>query len=81
MSDDLHRMLGEANGKLDLLIDSFREYREAHDRRHESIDTAIKAHEADINQAKGAKAAVFVVAAVVSSFVGVAIAAVERFLK
>lgn len=81
MSDNTELMLGQLDGKLDSLIASFKEYRQAHDVRHAKIDEQLTAHAADINKAKGAKAAIFVVAGVISGFVGIAVAAAEKLFK
>lgn len=78
--DNTERMLGQLDGKLDSLISSFKEYREAHDLRHTKIDEQLTAHAADINKAKGAKAAVFAGAAVLATFVSAAWAAVAHFI-
>ena len=63
MSDDqIATALGQIMGKLDILHTQFRDYTESHDDRHTKIDTKLDDHAKDINQAKGAKAAVLLVA-------------------
>lgn len=74
-------MLGQLDGKLDSLIESFRQYQTDHNARHVVIDTKIDAAQTDINQAKGAKTALIAAAAAISGFVGIAIAAAERMMK
>lgn len=81
MSDNIDRMLGEISGKLDRLTDNFDKYISYHDKRHEKVDVTLAAHEADINQAKGAKNAVIIAGAAVSGLVAIAAAAAERFFK
>lgn len=81
MSDDTQRLLGEANGKLDTLLELVRDHIRQDDERFKDVGDKLAAHAADINQAKGAKAATFALAAAVSGFVGVAVAAAKEFLK
>lgn len=81
MGDNTERMLGQLDGKLDSLISAFDSYRVDHNARHKEIDDKIDAHAADINKAKGAKAAIFAAAAAISGFVGAAVAAANHLLK
>lgn len=81
MSDSTERMLGEISGKLDRLTENFDKYLSYHAEQHKEINTTLKAHEADINQAKGAKAAIYTVAAVVAGVVGFAVDAIAKLLK
>ena len=84
MSEEMNRVaetLGEIKGGLASLTKTVHGYIEAHDNRHEKIDTAIKEHEAEINQAKGAKGAVLAIATGVSVVIGTAIAAAGKLLK
>lgn len=80
-NDNTERMLGQVDGKLDSLLGSLSQWQSDHNARHEKIDEDLKAHAADINKAKGAKAAVFAAAAAISTFVGVAVAAAGHLLK
>lgn len=80
MSDDLYRAVGEANGKLDALTTLMRDYIESHNRRHENIDEAIVSHAADINKAKGAKAATLALAGAAATVISLAVAAAGKFL-
>ena len=70
MSDSVERMLGEISGKLDRLTDNFDKYLAYHDKRHEDINTTLRAHEADINQAKGAKTTLMVISSGVAVLAG-----------
>jgi len=70
MSDDqIATALGQIMGKLDSLQSQFRDYTENHDERHKIIDEKIDDHAKDINQAKGAKAAVLLVASGLSALI------------
>ena len=55
MSDDLNRMLGQIDGKLDQVIDTFKEHREDDKRRFTEVHARLDDHAEDINKAKGAK--------------------------
>ena len=84
MSDEMNRVaetLGEIKGGLVSLTKTVHGYIETHDNRHEKIDTAIKDHEAEINQAKGAKGAVLAIATGVSVVIGTVIAAAGKLFK
>ena len=81
MADNTERMLGEISGKLDRLTDNFDKYLAFHDQRHENLDSSVRALEADINQAKGARTAIYAGAAVVAGVVGFAVDAVAKLLK
>ncbi|TAK84357.1 MAG: hypothetical protein EPO20_14820 [Betaproteobacteria bacterium] len=80
MNDDLHRMVGEVGGKVDSLTTMMRDYIEAHDKRHEKIDDQIAQAHADLNQAKGAKAALLAMAGGLAGLVALVVAAAERLL-
>ena len=84
MSEEMSRVaetLGEIKGGLASLTKTVHGYIDAHDGRHERIDASIKEHEAEINQAKGAKGAVIVMATGVSAIVGTIIAVAGKFFK
>ena len=84
MSEEMSRVaetLGEIKGGLAALTKTVHGYIDAHDGRHELIDKSIKEHEAEINQAKGAKGAIIVLASVVSAVIGTVIAAAGKYLK
>ncbi len=70
MADSVERMLGEISGKLDSLSSNFDKYIAYHDKRHEKLDVTLAAHEADINQAKGAKTMALVLSAGVAAIAG-----------
>ena len=55
MSDDVQRMLGQIDGKLDQVIESFKEHREDDNRRFTEVHARLDEHAEDINKAKGAK--------------------------
>jgi endonuclease III-like uncharacterized protein len=68
MSDDLNRMLGQIDGKLDQVISTFnrhidddvRRFTEVHgkiDAHKQQVNEKFSEHSEDINKAKGAKAA------------------------
>lgn len=78
---DLYQSLGRIEGNLESLTSIVRGYITAHDARHAVIDRSVDSIKEDINQAKGAKSALLVVAAAVSAVVGTAIAAVEKIFK
>jgi hypothetical protein len=80
-TDDLHLAVGEANGKLDTLLRLVRDHIEQDDRRFGEVDTEIKAHAKDINQAKGAKVALFAAAAGVAGLVSTAVAIAHSLIK
>lgn len=80
-NDSERMLLGEMNGKLDALITSVGEWRAEHNDRHVKIDEQIAGHAADINKAKGAKAALFVAATAISTLVSAAWAAGTHFFK
>ena len=82
MSDDqIATALGQIMGQLHSLDTRVRDYMESHDSRHAVIDEEIKDHAAQINQAKGAKAAVLLMATAVSGVVGVAVAYIGKVFK
>lgn len=78
MSDDLHRLVGEANGKLDTLLDLVRDHVRQDDDRFTRVYTELASHAADINKAKGAKAAVLVVAGGLAGLVSFVVAAASK---
>jgi hypothetical protein len=71
-TEDLHQSLGRLEGKVDLLIESFGSYSAKHAREHEVLDQHVDAVKKDINQAKGAKWAVFAMAGLISGAVAAA---------
>lgn len=66
MSDSTERMLGEVNGKLDTLLTLMRDHVEQDNSRFKTVDEKLDAHAEVINQAKGAKTMLFILAGVVS---------------
>ena len=56
MSDDLNRMLGQIDGKLDQVIETFKEHREDDKRRFGEVYGRLDQHAEEINKAKGGKA-------------------------
>ncbi len=81
MSDTTERMLGEISGKLDRLTDNFDKYISFHAEQHKEVDKTLKAHDADINQAKGAKAAIMVAGGAVAGLVSIAVAAADHWFR
>lgn len=57
MSDDVSQMLGRIDGKLDQVIETFREHREDDKRRFAEVYGKLEEHASDIDKAKGAKGA------------------------
>lgn len=78
MSDELHRLVGEANGKLDTLLELVRDHIKQDDTRFSSVSVKLESHAADINKAKGAKAAVLVVAGGLAGVVSFVVAAASK---
>ena len=81
MSDNIDQLLGEISGKLDRLTDNFDRYLSAHNQRHEKIDEELKEHAEDINQAKGAKSAIFAGAAIIAGVVGYAADSIGKIFR
>jgi malate/lactate dehydrogenase len=75
----LHRMVGEVNGKLDTLLVLVRDHVEQDDKRFAEVDAELKDHAADINKAKGAKAATLALAGAAATVVSLAVAAAGKF--
>lgn len=73
MSDDLSRAIGEANGKLDTLLQLVRDHIKADETRFTEIDAELKTHAADINKAKGARTAIMAAATFVAGLVSIAV--------
>lgn len=69
--DDIPQMLGRIDGKLDQMIDSFKEHREDDIRRFTDVYTKLGEHSTDINTAKGAKGALLWVAGGIAGAAGV----------
>lgn len=80
-NDNTERMLGQVDGKLDELIRSMTQWQADHNARHAKIDEKLEQHSAALNQAKGAKAAIYTVAAVIAGGVGFVVSAAEKLLK
>jgi hypothetical protein len=55
---EISRLLGRIDGKLDQVIDSFKEHREDDKRRFTEVHARLDDHAEDINKAKGAKGAI-----------------------
>lgn len=71
MSDDqIAQALGQLMGKVDSLTNEFANWRDDHHNRHERIDSKLEEHSAAINQARGAKSAILVLAGTVSAIGG-----------
>jgi hypothetical protein len=67
---DVLLMLGRIEGKLDQAIETAQEHREDDKRRFTEVYTKLEEHATDINQAKGAKAAVLWLAGGIAAAVG-----------
>ena len=80
MSDDLNRMLGQIDGKLDQVISTFQEHREDDKRRFTEVHKTLDDHSEDINKAKGAKGALLWAAGLVAGVVSFAAPYVARAL-
>ena len=78
MSDDLHRAVGEANGKLDTLLSLVRDHIEQDNERFTGVYKEIRAHAEDINKAKGAKAIFLILAGGTATVISIAVAAAGK---
>ena len=58
MSDDIHRMLGQIDGKLDQAIKNLDRHFDDDVRRFGEVYARLDSSDKDINQAKGAKGAI-----------------------
>lgn len=56
-NDEIPQLLGRIDGKLDQVIETFKEHRDDDKRRFSEVYGKLAEHEKDINQAKGAKGA------------------------
>ena len=74
MPNDTERMLGQLDGKLDTLLTLVRDHIQKDDDRFGVVFGKLEQHAADINQAKGAKSMLLLIAGGVSAVVGAAIA-------
>lgn len=82
MSDEqIAKALGQIIGKLEALDTRFRDYLEEHRQQHLVINSKLEEHSAQINQARGAKAAVVAIAAVISAVVGALGAKISRLFQ
>lgn len=80
MNEELAQMLGRIDGKLDQVIDSFKEHREDDTRRFESVHKTLNEHRDDINQAKGAKSVLMWMAGGIAAAAGATSAAIAKAL-
>lgn len=80
MADNTEYLLGQIDGKLDSLIESVKAHVEQDERRFSDVYTKLGQHSASINQAKGAKAGILLIAGGVSGFVAIAAAAAPYIL-
>ena len=80
VSDDLNRLLGSIDGKLDQVIETFKEHREDDKRRFTEVHTRLDEHAEDINKAKGAKGAfIWLVSGGAAAIGGLAAMAAKAF--
>ena len=70
MSDDINRMLGQIDGKLDSVIKALDRHIDDDVRRFTEVYVRLDATDRDINQAKGAKGAILWAAGLVAALVG-----------
>lgn len=78
MDHEAQRLLGEVNGKLDTVLTLLRDHIQQDDTRFENIGKTLESHAADINQAKGAKAAILIIAGGLATAVSVAVTAAGK---
>ena len=67
---EVMQLLGRIDGKLDQVIEAAKEHRDDDKRRFTEVHERLDSHDADINQAKGAKGAVMWMAGGVAAIVG-----------
>ena len=79
--EQLYQMLGRVEGKLDSLNDTMRSHIETYQRQHSSLHSRVDELEADVNQAKGAKSIIVVLAGVIGAVVASIAHTVDRWLK
>lgn len=70
MSDDINRMLGSIDGKLDAVIKALDRHIDDDVRRFTDVYGRLDQNDKDINQAKGAKGAILWMAAVIAGAAG-----------
>ena len=81
MSDpELSQILGRIDGKLDQVIETFKEHREDDKRRFTEVHARLDEYAEDINKAKGAKGALLWAAGGIASAVALAAPYVAKAL-
>lgn len=78
MSDQIMQALGRIEGKLDSEIRMAEEHRDDDKRRFGEVFDRLDSHEADINQAKGAKGALLWAAGAVAGIVAFVAPAIAK---
>lgn len=73
MAEDISQVLGRIEGKLDQVIASAVEHRADDTRRFSDVFKRLDGHDAEINQAKGAKAAIITIASLAAGLVATGI--------
>lgn len=81
MDANTERSLGRIEGKLDGIGEALRAHVEQDARRFETVFSALKSHAEDINQAKGAKGAIVLIAGGIAGAVSLVVAAAPYILK
>lgn len=71
---DLYQVVGEMNGKLDFLVESFTSHKE-------KTETQIEKIQEELNQSKGAKNAIVAGSGLVAAVIAGTVAALERLWK
>lgn len=74
MSDNVLQALGRIEGKVDQIIESATEHRDDDKRRFSEVYGTLNEHAAEINKAKGAKAALLWAVGAVAGLFGAAAA-------
>lgn len=81
MSDpELSQLLGRIDGKLDQVIEAFKEHRDDDKRRFGELYGKLDEHAEDINKAKGAKGALLWAAGLVAGIISFAAPYVAKAL-
>jgi hypothetical protein len=80
VSDEIPRLLGQIDGKLDQVIETFKEHRNDDVRRFTELHGRLDQHAEDINKAKGAKGALLWAAGGIASAVALAAPFVAKAL-
>lgn len=76
---DQGEKIGQIDGKLDALLKSFDRHMQETREWRDDLHGIVRSMEADINQAKGAKAAILGTAGVIAAVISTAVAALGKY--